>query len=281
MKNKLASLTATIFLLPFISCSSDDALETQTSTCKIVKYNKDLSYDSKYNYDAEFVYKNNRMIKRKNYGNILPAETGFIKYGVVSEDSIVYDKNNNVEKIINLESRISNDGISIYKIERKYDNFFYSGNSKKPYKRESFTIEIDGKVSSKWIETMRYDSKNRIIQTDGYSEARPEYRTIQTKFIYDTNGNLEEYSQIEIYNKSQRGTVDKYSNYDTNKNPFKNITVQFVEYRNLSYSNNNYRTHTSEKIDSEVKDTGISIWQIDSFVYNENGYPLFAELECN
>lgn len=282
MNHKLPSFLIITFLITFFtSCSSDDdniAIEP-VPQCKIVKHN--TSSDPRITFDVEFVYQNNRIIKIKNYGNILPVETGFTQFGVVSEDSIVYSKNNNVEKIINLKYKNSN-GIFIYTVEGNYNTFFYKNNQSKPYKREYTSKDENGKITYKWIETIQYDSENRIIQTDGYSEARPEFRKVRTTYTYDSNGNLSQFSETETYsNGDTNEKLENFSNYDTNKNPFKNITVPLVVYRKLNYSNNNYRSYTSQTINNEGRITDSSIWQIDSFIYNENGYPLFAEYECN
>lgn len=262
MKKKiLLFITVILSLLFFENCSTTDELKVEATTCKILKYNK-ITSDI---YELEFVYQNDRIIKRKHYGNILSSTTGQILIGLQSEDSIVYDQNNNVEKIIN-------------KKNKEYDIFFYEKNSKMPYKRENFRSVSGSTYVAKWIENIQYNSENKILQTVGnYDDEETEEYKITTLYTYDSNGNLSQVSTL-----SNNNTLEKiytYSNYDSNKNPFKN-NIPFVDFRNKSYSKNNYRAYISKSISKGVETIEDS-WETNSYQYNEYGYPLFAVYECD
>ncbi len=265
MNKKLLFLTTTVLsLFLFANCSSENNPEKKESACKILKYNK-LAPNI---YQAEFVYQNERLIKRQNFGNTASASVGHTIYGKLSEDSIVYNSNNTVEKII-------------YTKDKRYDIFFYEGNSKLPYRRENIRISDNG-YTARWIENIQYDSQNRIIQTIGdYDDEETEIYKITTKYSYDSKGNL---SQISETNNPLDGNIvekiTSFYNYDSNKNPFKNINVPFTDYRSKSYSENNYRTLISKSI-YKGNTTIEYTWEISSYQYNEFGYPLFAEYECN
>lgn len=265
MKKKLLYLTITILsLFLFANCSSDENTETKESTCKILKYDR-LALNI---YQTEFVYENGRMIKRQNYGNTLPVTTGQTLLGLISEDDILYNQNNNVEKII-------------YKKDKHYDVFFYEGNSKLPYKRENIKISDDGNYTAKWVENIQYDSQNRIIKTIGGYDDETENRKITNMYTYDSNGNLSQTSERKTL--SDGTTIEniiEFYNYDSNKNPFKNITVPFVDCRTKNYSKNNYRGFIHKSIQEGNTTIGYH-WEISSYQYNEFGYPLFAEYECN
>lgn len=266
MTKKLLFLTtAVLSLFLLANCSSENNPETQESVCKILKYNK-LAGNV---YQAEFIYQNGRLFKRQNFGNISSPSDGQNNYGKLSEDSIVYNSNNTVDKIV-------------YKKDKNYDLFFYQENSRLPYKRENVKISDNGSTTTRWIENIQYDSQNRIIQTIGdYDDEETEVYKKTTKYTYDLKGNL---SQISETNNPLDGNITEkitsYSNYDSNKNPFKNNSIPFIDYRNRSFSENNYTESISKTIykgNTTIED----YWDIGSYKYNEFGYPLFAEYECN
>jgi hypothetical protein len=265
MKIKLLSLTITILTLFILTnCSSDENRETKESECKILRYNK-ITTDL---YEVQLIYLNSLLVKREHYGNTASGSSGNVIYGKLSEDSIVYNPNNTVAKIV-------------YKKNNHYDLFFYEENSTVPYKRENIKVSDNG-YTTKWIENIKYDSKNRILQTIGdYEDDETEVYKITTNYTYDSNHNLLQVS--EINNPLDGNKIEKiinFSNFDSNKNPFLNINVPFVDYRNRAYSKNNYRKYISKSIYKENISTDF-FWETSSYQYNEFGYPLFAEYECN
>jgi hypothetical protein len=264
MKIKLLSLTIIILSLSLLTnCSSDENRETKESECKILRYNK-ITTDV---YEVQLIYLSSLLIKREHYGNTASESTGTVIYGKLSEDSIVYNSNNTVAKIV-------------YQKNKHYDLFFYQENSKVPYMRENIKVS-DNNYTTKWIENIKYDSENRIIQTVGdYENEETEVYKITTNYTYDSNGNLSQVSEINNPldgNKTEK-TIN-FSNFDSNKNPFRNINIPFVDYRNRAYSKNNYRAYISKSIYKGNISTDF-FWETSSYQYNEFGYPLFAEYEC-
>lgn len=266
MLKKIFFFTITIpTLFLFASCSSDNNLKKKESVCKILKYNKIAPNI----YQAEFIYQNGRLIKRLQFGNIVSPSIGQTIYGKLSEDSIVYNSNNTIAKIV-------------YKKDKLYDLFFYNGNSRLPYKRENIKVSDNGNSTARWIENIQYDSQNRIIQTIGdYDDEQTEVNKKTTKYSYDSKGNLSQVSEINNpLDGNTTETITSYSNYDSSKNPFKNSSIPFIDYRNKSYSENNYRASISKSIYKGDTTIG-NFWEISSYQYNEFDYPLFAEYECN
>lgn len=256
------------FILPFIfGCTNDTDNPPQPEVfhCKLLKYGKLATYNNEVQYQNGFLYQNDVMTKRLNYGNTLSSSTGMYLFGIQSKDSIVYNSRGNTEKIFYRSNR--------------YDVFYYEGNSKNPNRREGITVGQNGYID-KWIENITYDTSDRISKTEGYYPDFPGELKIKNNYIYDSTGNLNQTIEEKVdINNNIKKTIVTYSNFDTAKNPFKNIDVPFIEYRHLKYSQNNYRKFESITTFNGKLDN-FNNWEISAYSYNEYDYPLFGEYEC-
>jgi len=250
------------------SCSHDDdvnQIELAEINCQVLKYQQLIILDSIL-YRTSLVYEGNKVMQRLNYGNILSGSTGQTRWGLSSFDNIFYNSENKVSKIEYAANR--------------FDLFYYTDGNPNPFKREYIRISDDGYVS-KWSENITYDESGRISNTFFYADD-PNYPYVEEttiNYIYNSDSNLAKI--IEVYRTSGNTTTTTvdYSEYDSHKNPFKNINVPFIENRPVQFSRNNYKKKHTKTIytDGETYSSDFEY----GFSYNEYDYPLIAEYNCH
>lgn len=270
---KLKQVIILLGIITLTSCEdplTNNSPQHSNNECKLVKYNKLVNGNAIF-YQTQLQYENNFITKRLNYGNIAPSTTGAYVFGLESKDSIVYNVNNLVEKIYYEKKGTATE---------KYDHFFYQPNNPNPFKRERIRNFQDISYTEKYTEMITYNN-GKIIKTVGSYEDSPQYLTTKD-YTYNTSGNLIKTIEEDHPNLNSFVTVETidYSKYDTAINPFRSISVPFIENRNLKYSANNCRKISSAKTENGVLSSS-SDWEIDNFQYNEHGYPLVGEYLCN
>ncbi|MES2409827.1 MAG: hypothetical protein V4535_00135 [Bacteroidota bacterium] len=274
MKRLLPFLLIFSFLL---SCTNEDDPVTETFPCKIMKCGKStfqsgIGTDPIDYYTTEFVYQNDRIIKRLNYNGYAQLAT---------TDSIAY---NSMGHVSGIYYHIHQD--DIYG-ETKTELFSYHPNTDKPYRRETRLFLHPWNELRRSIEDIQYDASGRILKTIDskiFADDLPDFYNITTTdYTYDLSGNLEKFVETVAQNvETTRTTTYLFSNFDTGKNPFRTLKVPFANFRHLMYSLNNRRAYEiTEQYEGMPNPSFHSITTLGNFDYNEYGYPLIAEYQCH
>lgn len=257
-----------IVLLPILlfSCTKDD-IPAYASKCKILKSELAFASDEISFYDHEYVYKNNLLVARINFGNSVSASTGQYVHGEVSRDSLVYDDLRRVSQIYELPAH---NNISYRVSEFIYDSPMNS----RPSKRLQHYFYSDTLFSS-YEENISYKD-GRISKTEvDYVDDQYSYSEMTT-YSYDGNGNLLEKHYTYIYENSISETITTYDDYDNKKNPFREFPL--LDYFGIAESPNNYTSYTVINQSNGINNGHHS----KNFVldYNKRGYPKIGEYDC-
>ncbi|WP_294203336.1 hypothetical protein [uncultured Chryseobacterium sp.] len=113
--------------------------------------------------------------------------------------------------------------------------------------------------------------------TDSFGDV---YGEATKTLTYDSDGNLRLIEQIAASNPNYKVEI-KYDNYDSYKNPYANVNVPFEDAFFLRLSKNNYRKYSKITYSNSYPTGTYETSEISGYEYNENGYPKFAEYQCN
>lgn len=241
------------------------------------EYNaKWIWFGSSTTYAVHFEYQNNRIIKRHNYGYV-----GFSLqiWAPIGTDSICYDTFGRVTKIYYDITHMNTD-------RYVHDEFEYNGLSSQPFLRKKYALWVETNTVDVSEESITYDLLGRITHTEENRIAPadlPEfYHIIEYDYTYNAAGNLA--TSVKREQQSYMTTTiitQKFSNYDSHKNPYRGLKVPFIDSRFLAYSPNNYRTIESyEDYEGNEGAPNYSVTHYGPTEYNEHDYPLFAIYEC-
>lgn len=260
----------------FLSCVPDDnpvqPLVAESFPCKILKCGKVIENSGSSNetiyYTTEFIYLNNRIIKRVNYKNNQYSSTDSIAYNSAGLVSRIYD---------DIHSEL-------FELYTTTEILSYLPYTTQPNRREIQKVNRETGVLQRSFESISYDGLGRILKTVETRELPPDlinYHYITTTDYTYLNNNLSKVvEKVEYTEWPTRVTTFLYSNFDNRKNPFRTLRIPLTEMRHLRYSLNNRRN-----IDTTVDYGGFSNYEhstfsISHYDYNEFGYPLIAEYQC-
>lgn len=275
---KIKFLFAIFSILFLFSCKDDDDT-TQEAKCYITKFNKvTIAVTGQQLYSSEYVYNDNRIIKKLNYSLVQNNNSGVPTYEpqLSTTINIEYNSINQPIKIIEPVDYNNNQYIEYL----SYDN-----NGRLSEKNRVLNNYNDGSSYTKNFK-YNYDSSNKIIlisekSTTSWGDVYGENTKVLT---YDSNENLRMIEQTTTDLPTVK-IVTKYDNYDTYKNPYANINVPFEDIFFLRLSKNNYRKYSKTTIYTNNSPNNpapsYEISEISGYEYNEHGYPKFAEYKCN
>ncbi|NJB81829.1 hypothetical protein [Wenyingzhuangia aestuarii] len=221
-------------------------------------------------YKSHYFYnKHNQLEKRVNY--TLTTNYGVTILDYDSTDSLSYDHQGRIDKL--------------YSKNTHYYSYEYLNSSNKPNKIYHY-YGLDKKLSS--TENITYDDLNRIktVKINYTPTKNSSYFISKTETEYKyQNHNLVEIETIQsVIDTEENPTtkihkIQKFKNYDTYKNPLKNLP--FINVRGISESENNYTKYTTETITSRenLPDTNSSSG--DQFTDENLKYLETSKFECD
>ena len=236
-----------IALFIFSCNNSDDNLEI--INCKITKHNKINTQDGDL-YLNEFIYDNNNIIKylKKDLGN-----------NIISTEDIEY---------------INNLPVKIIQNENEFLTISYNNNIIKDIIK---TKNFNNGYIEKYIYKFTFES-NKPIKIESFYLDNPNSENTIQLFEY-SNQNLIKIEKTTISEDRIEKSITNFSNYDNRLNPYNKISIPFLDLIPNIYSKNNY-----QKIDhlSYLNGELIEIYERSfELQYDSNGYPKYAEYNCN
>lgn len=275
---KIKFLFVIFSILFLFSCKNDDEL-TQETKCYITKFNKvTIAVTGQQLYSSEYVYNDNKIIKKLNYSLVQNNNSGAPTYET------------QLSTTINVEYNSINQPIKIieptdYNNNQYIEYLSYDNEGRLSEKNRVLNNYNDGSSYTKNFK-YNYDSRNKIIlisekSTTSWGDVYGENTKILT---YDSSENLRMIEQTTNDLPTVK-IVTKYDNYDTYKNPYANVNVPFEDIFFLRLSKNNYRKYSKTTIYTNNSPNNppppYETNEISGYEYNENGYPKFAEYKCN
>ena len=276
---KITTYLLLLFFLFSCNTSTDEVLQNEKK-CYITKFNPVIiKVTGQELFTSEYIYdSNNNIIKKLDFsivesgsspGNPLPIPIYTTELKTTT--TIIFNSNNLPFQIIQ-EPDLYNNQIT--------ENLSYINgrlNSK-----EIITKNLNYNLSSKMKYDYSYDSNNKITSVTGkhYDAFDTLDLTENQIIIYYLNGNLSSVTKSTINgNNYTTKTILEYSNYDTFKNPFKDIQVPFEDYIFIRFSKNNYTKYSKKYYVNDI----LQSQETKSFTYNynENNYPIIAAFKCN
>lgn len=246
--NKIVSLL--LLFLIIVSCNSDSNYPTEQKKCLITKYGKIITTEGHY-FLNEFVYQNDRIIqniKKNGFNNQINIEE--------------------VEYTNNLPSKIIIN-------EKNFYSITYSNNILKEIVKSTI---FDNGYIMKYIYKFTFEN-NKPKKIESYYLDAPNVENTITIFEY-SNNNVSKVIETLTYENEDNvhKEITLYSDFDTNKNPFNNVNVPFLDLLPAIYSANNPRKiQRFEYFNNEQT----SVSEVYSNIeYDLNGLPNFAEYKC-
>ena len=270
---KIALLLAIIIS----SCSTDDSLTAESNKCRLTKYGLVITPRPSGNdtiYRNEVDYINSKIVVRSNFGS-----DPIINYWrLLSKDSAIYDQQNRIAKIYHINTRYTLES----KIER-YSEFIYDSFNHRPSKIKETRYQLSDNFSYIISEDIIYNEHNQIAQTLSINST---YRiNTLTNYSYGENRNLSKIVQVNertvpVSQNNEEIRVDSivatFRNYDDKINPFQSLP--FLNLKGFSDSPNNFTFRDELRYeDGEIRSAASSGYK---FEYNDMGYPLIGEYDC-
>lgn len=271
---KFFTIVSILFLF---SCNNNDDDSASEQKCYMTKFNKvNIKLNGQQFYLSEYIYDGNRIIKKLDYkltDNSTPGQqyptyapeldkTIEVQYNVLSQPVKIIeptDLSNNqyIEYLVyDNQGRLSEKN----RVLNNYnDGSSYTKNFKYFYNSSNKIISIAEKSTNSWGDVYDEGTKTLTYDSDG-----------NLRVIEQTNTNLPGYK-----------VVTKYDNYDSYKNPYANVHVPFEDIFFLRLSKNNYRKYSKTTYINDYPSSPYETSEISGYEYNENGYPRFAEYQCN
>lgn len=268
---------AIISLLFICSCTTDDQ-SVQEQKCYITKFNKTtIKHTGQQFYLSEYGYDGNRITKKLDYKLIDNSTSGqqYPTYVIQPDKTTEVQYNTSLQPIKIIEP------INISTNIQSVDNLVYDSQGRLSEKNRVSTNFTDGSSDTRNFK-YSYNSNNKIIlieekTTDSFGDV---YGETTKTLTYDSDGNLRLIEQIATSSPNYKIQI-KYDNYDTYKNPYANVNVPFEDIFYLRLSKNNYRKYSKMTYLNGYPTSTYETSEISGYEYNENGYPRFAEYQCN
>lgn len=267
---------AIISLIFMFSCTNDDQ-SVQQHQCYITKFNKtNIKNSAQQFYLSEYVYDGNRITKKLDYkliDNSSPSQPN--SNYVLQLDKTTEVQYNTLFQPIKIIEPINTSNI------QSVDYLIYDSQGRLSEKNRVSTNFTDGSSDTRNFK-YSYNSNNKIIliqekTTDSFGDV---YGEATKTLTYDSDGNLRLIEQIAASNPNYKVEI-KYDNYDSYKNPYANVNVPFEDAFFLRLSKNNYRKYSKITYSNSYPTGTYETSEISGYEYNENGYPKFAEYQCN
>lgn len=264
--------TICLVIIVISSCSTDDSLTGESNKCRLTKYGLVITplpsgNDTIYRNEVDYI--NSKIVVRSNFG-----PDPIINYWrLLSKDSAIYNQQDRIAKIYHINTRYSSEP----KIER-YSEFIYNSFNNRPSKIKETRYQLSDNFSYIISEDIIYNEHNQIAQTFSINST---YRiNTLTNYSYDDNRNLSKIVQINerIYNQEVRvdSIVATFKNYDDKINPFQSFP--FLNLKGFSDSPNNFTISEELRYEDGVVRNATRSGYI--FEYNDMGYPLIGEYNC-
>jgi len=264
-----------LILFSIYSCdnSSNDEIETEKK-CFITKFNPVVVplYGQEL-FTSEFIYNSqNDIIKKLDFdiiqGNVSEPLTTQIK----STTEIIYSTSNLPIKIVEQPN--------IYNIQLTEYLSYTNG---KLVAKDRVTTNIADNLSSKWKYEYSY-TDNKITSVIGKHYDSNNILDLNeiTTVVYGANDNVlsvtKVSSSVSVPNYISK-TITEYGDYDSYKNPFKDLQVPFEDYIFIRYSQNNYTKYSKRHFVNDIPQSYET--KTFTYTYNEKNYPKTAEFRCN
>lgn len=266
-----------LFLILFsIYCcdnSSNEEIETEKK-CFITKFNPVVVplYGQEL-FTSEFIYNSqNDIIKKLDFdiiqGNVSEPLITHIK----STTEIIYSTSNLPIKIVE-QPNIYNSQLIEY----------LSYTNGKLVAKDRVTTNIADNLSSKWKYEYSY-TDNKITSVIGKHYDSNNILDLNeiTTVVYGANDNVQSVTKVSnsvsVPNYISK-TITEYGDYDSYKNPFKDLKVPFEDYIFIRYSQNNYTKYSRRHFVNDIPQSYET--KTFTYTYNEKNYPKIAEFRCN
>lgn len=239
MKKKIALILIITFV---ISCSKKDDLNVSTSEnqCKILGTNGYLEVHSDLNIETFLTYTGDTIYNIEYiYNDQNKLSERFDRNSYNHNDIIEYDSQGR----INLISKYFTSSLYTSKKQREYDGLNTLASIIKRYR-----INDDNSTQLTYTENLTYNTSNQLSKVlKSYNNSTK--NNIETNYLYNNEGNLSEIKTFSIADTIKLYSIETYENYDTNRNPYKDLP--FDNLRGFSESNNRYTKSTTIVYDIE------------------------------
>lgn len=283
MKSIKHFLKLLIIIIVFTSCNSENVELPISNKCNLTKYGQEIVFgldgrvDTLYHHELNYV--NDKILVRSNFTEDLNSpSSGIGRWGQKSRDSVIYDQQNRVAKIYNINTYY----FSEPKIE-SCSEFIYGNFDNLPSKIKETRYQLSSGSSYTVSEDIIYNNDNQIVQTSSkYSRSKTTI-DILTNYSYYDSQNISKITRVAKRIRTSSGnivnidsTITTFKNYDNNINPFLNFP--FIDFRGTSSSPNNFTSIKEIKYANGELRSSLSI--SSEFKYNDLGYPLFGIYSC-